>query len=187
MRSRQVLTLAVSAAVVLVSCSKPAGVGTTTGLGLAAQASSTPAQSQLRQPPAAYLPDGTQITLELAVSPEEHERGLMYRPHLAPNHGMLFLFDKPMIPGFWMKNTWIPLDMVFVDKGGVVVDVAKDVQPCRADPCPQYRPRSACAAVLEVAAGTATTHGVSRGVHLRFTGVEELARTPADGAPQADQ
>ncbi|MCG6962855.1 MAG: DUF192 domain-containing protein [Acidobacteria bacterium] len=178
MRSWQVLTLLLAAAAPLVSCSQPTAIGTTANAGPATQRPTPQALTHLEQPPAAVLPDGTRIDLELAITPEEHERGLMYRPHLAPDRGMLFLFDKPVVPDFWMKNTWVPLDMVFLGDDGLVVDIADNVQPCRADPCPEYSPRAACIAVLEIAGGTAAAHGVVRGAHIRLSGVEQFEKNP---------
>lgn len=179
MRLSPALSLTLVAAALVGSCSRPAAVGTTADAGRTVQRSAAQAPAHLRQPPVATLPDGTRIDLELAVTPEEHERGLMYRPHLAPERGMLFLFDKPLVPDFWMKNTLVPLDMVFIgDHDGVVVDIAEKVQPCRADPCPQYSPRVQCVAVLEIAAGSAAAHGVVRGAHLKFNGVEKFTETP---------
>lgn len=177
MRSSQVLAMTITTGALLVSCGRPAALGTRTDVGTTAQHATPVALSHLDQPPVAVLPDGTRIQLELAVTPAEHERGLMFRPHLASDRGMLFLFDQPLVPDFWMKNTLIPLDMVFIGSGGVVVDIAADVQPCRAEPCPQYSPRADCTAVLEVGAGTAAAHGVVRGAHLTFTGVKTLEKT----------
>jgi hypothetical protein len=77
-----------------------------------------------------------------------------------------------------MKNTWVPLDMVFLGDDGLVVDIADNVQPCRADPCPEYSPRAACIAVLEIAGGTAAAHGVVRGAHIRLSGVEQFEKNP---------
>lgn len=178
MRLSPVLSLSLVTAVLLGSCSRPAAVGTTADAGDTVRHSAAQAPAHLRQPPVAILPDGTRIELELAVTPEEHERGLMYRPHLAPERGMLFLFDKPLVPDFWMKNTLVPLDMVFIGNDGAVVDIAERVQPCHADPCPQYSPRAECVAVLEIAAGSAAAHGVVRGAHLKFNGVDKFTETP---------
>lgn len=177
MRSPQVLTLAFVTGVLLVSCGRPAALDTRTDVGATAQHATPIALSHLEQPPVAVLPDGTRIRLELAVTPAEHERGLMFRPHLASDRGMLFLFDKPLVPDFWMKNTLIPLDMVFIGSGGAVIDVAADVRPCHAEPCPQYSPRAACTAVLEVGAGTAAAHGAVRGAHLTFIGIKALEKS----------
>jgi uncharacterized membrane protein (UPF0127 family) len=64
--------------------------------------------------------------VELAVTPEEQEEGLMYRRSLAADAGMLFVFPKPQIADFWMKNTVLPLDMIFIRKTGVVDSIAEN-------------------------------------------------------------
>jgi uncharacterized membrane protein (UPF0127 family) len=122
--------------------------------------------------PSCLLPDGTHVTLEVAVSDQERMLGLMYRDQLPSDHGMLFIFEADGIWPFWMKNTFIPLDLVWLDASGKVVEVRADVQPCRMDPCPSYRPRSEARTVLEVNAGAAARHGIVTGSRLRFSGVE---------------
>lgn len=130
--------------------------------------------TKLLQPPTVTLPDGTAIKLELAETPEEHQRGLMFRPHLDADRGMLFLFDQVSYPSFWMKDTLIPLDMVFLDPAGKVTDVVASVPPCHSEPCQQYSPSKPSSAVLELNAGTAADHGIEPGVTLHFNGVPSL-------------
>lgn len=79
------------------------------------------------------------IDLEVANTPQEQEIGLMFRTELLPNRGMLFPFQPARSVSFWMKNTLIPLDMVFLHQG-IVQYVASQVPPCVADPCPSYGP-----------------------------------------------
>ena len=67
--------------------------------------------------------------VEIATTPRQHARGLMYRDHLADGHGMLFDFQPPRVIAMWMKNTHISLDMVFADENGRVVMVAPDTVP----------------------------------------------------------
>ncbi|MBE7637398.1 DUF192 domain-containing protein [Sneathiella sp. P13V-1] len=69
------------------------------------------------------------VHVELAKSPEERSEGLMYRTELAEGSGMLFDFEKPTIVYFWMKNTLIPLDMVFADTEGIVVKIHENAIP----------------------------------------------------------
>ena len=152
----------------LLACAHPSSTTAT------ASAPKETSADRLLRPPTVTLPDGTIIKLELAETPEEHQRGLMFRSHLDPDRGMLFLFDQEAYPSFWMKNTWIPLDMVFLDSGGTVTYVAASVPPCRAEPCPEYTPSKPSSAVLELNAGTAAHHGVAPGVTLRFQGVPSL-------------
>ena len=118
--------------------------------------------------PRAVLPDGSMIDLELAMTIEEISNGLMFRPSLPDSRGMLFLLDQPRVPSFWMKNMLIPLDLVFLDGTGAVVDVIADVPPCAADPCPNYPPSAPARAVLEINAGGAAAHGIDVGITLRF-------------------
>ena len=65
--------------------------------------------------PHVVLPDGSSIAVEVVADPESRARGLMYRPSLAENRGMLFLFPAPDVHSFWMKDTLIPLDMIWLD------------------------------------------------------------------------
>jgi uncharacterized membrane protein (UPF0127 family) len=118
--------------------------------------------------PHAVLPDGFTVDLELAVTPQEVTEGLMYRPSLPEERGMLFIFDADRYPAFWMKNTLISLDLVFLDGSGAVVDIVASVPPCASDPCPTYSPKNPARAVLEIVAGTAAAHGVEPGAAITF-------------------
>lgn len=117
------------------------------------------------------LPDGFQMKLELALTNEERATGLMFRDHLEPDWGMLFVFDTEGYWPFWMKNTLIPLDMLWLDRDGVVVEIKSPVEPCRLDPCPSFTPTAPGRAVLEMGAGVAARHGVKVGSRLKLTGV----------------
>ncbi len=161
-------------ALVLVLATLPLACSRSSSLAPPNSTSSSAETTALLQPPTVTLPDGTVITLELAETPEEHGRGLMFRSHLDPDRGMLFLFDQVGFPSFWMKDTWIPLDMVFLDPQGTVMDVAASVPPCRSEPCPEYTPSRPSSAVLELNAGTAAHHGIKPGVTLHFQGVSSL-------------
>jgi uncharacterized membrane protein (UPF0127 family) len=124
--------------------------------------------------PRAVLPDGVVIKLELAISQEEISQGLMFRPSLAADRGMLFLFEEERLPSFWMKNTLIALDIVFLDALGLVVDITRDAQPCKAEPCPQYLSKAPALAVLELAAGSA--HGLDVGARIEFRRVPDYPK-----------
>jgi uncharacterized membrane protein (UPF0127 family) len=117
------------------------------------------------------MPEGTRVHLELALSDEEKQLGLMFRDVLPADHGMLFIFDADGPLDFWMKNTFISLDFVWVSAAGEVVDVRAGVPPCRSDPCATYGSGKPARAVLEVNAGFAAAHGVRPGVQLRFENV----------------
>jgi uncharacterized membrane protein (UPF0127 family) len=108
------------------------------------------------------------IDIELALTPEEISSGLMFRPSLPENRGMLFILDQPRLPAFWMKNMLISLDLVFLDGAGTVIDIIADVPPCPAEPCPNYPPSSPALAVLEVGAGVAAAHGLEIGSVVTF-------------------
>lgn len=122
--------------------------------------------------PVATLPDGFKVTLEMAETEDEVMQGLMFRSHLPEDRGMLFLFHTSRVPSFWMKNTLIPLDIIFLDPDGTVVDIAFNARPCKAEPCPQYVPKGPAQAVLEVGAGVAEAHGVTTGSRIGFQRVK---------------
>jgi uncharacterized membrane protein (UPF0127 family) len=142
-----------------------------------------PTTSEISIPalPRTTLPDGTRVSLELAITSEEIGRGLMFRPSLPDDRGMLFLFNADRVASFWMKNTIIPLDLVFLDREGRVVDLIENARPCPADPCPQYVPDRPTRAVLELAAGSAARHGVAVGQELPIENVEGYpVQSPAE-------
>jgi uncharacterized membrane protein (UPF0127 family) len=101
------------------------------------------------------FPDGRVFLAEVADTPAERARGLMYRERLEPKLGMVFVFEEPDLHSFWMKNTHISLDILWLDRWGRVVHIERGVPPCVEEPCPGYTPLRAAAGVLEVAAGQA--------------------------------
>jgi len=109
-------------------------------------------------------PAGNQISVqvELAVTPQEQEKGLMFRQNLEPGKGMLFIFDRPKILGFWMKNTLIPLDILYFDTKGDFVSF-REMEPCTADPCSTYSSFAEALYALEVPKGFANEHKVGIG------------------------
>ena len=106
-------------------------------------------------------------TVEIADTDAEWERGLMFRVHMADSHGMLFVFPDAQPRYFWMKNTLIPLDIIFFDARKRLINVSADTPPCRADPCPTYASAAPAKYVLELNAGTAAKLGLKPGD--RFT------------------
>jgi uncharacterized membrane protein (UPF0127 family) len=112
------------------------------------------------------------VDVEIAANDETREQGLMYRDSLAPGKGMIFLFTATGEYPFWMKNTLIPLDLIWIDDQKRVVHVASDVPPCRADPCTSYPPHAPARSVLELAGGSARTHRVVAGSQLRFERID---------------
>ena len=126
------------------------------------------ARSDLRTSPTVVVPAaGRDVTfhVELARTPPEHERGLMYRGHLDADAGMLFLFDRPSVLTFWMKNTLIPLDMLFIDADRKIVGIVESAEPqtltSRQVPLPsQY--------VLEIGGGLSARLGIRPGATVQF-------------------
>ena len=147
-----------------------------------AETVSTPASTALKRTralPKVVLPNGRRLTLELALTQDEIGQGLMFRNSLPEYRGMLFLFSQERVPSFWMKNTLIPLDMVFLSPNGIIVDVILNAQPCTGEPCPQYVPKAKALAVLEVAAGVAERQGLEEGIRLDFLRVPDFPRRVA--------
>jgi hypothetical protein len=98
--------------------------------------------------------------IELALTEPQRERGLMYRKQLGPYEGMLFDFHREMPVSFWMKNTLIPLDMVFIGADGVVKHVHANAVPLSTDTVPSMYP---VRAVLEINGGSARLLGIKPG------------------------
>ena len=124
--------------------------------------------------PRVIFPDKFVVHIETAADEPTRAQGLMYRDQLAPDRGMLFFFAQSGDYPFWMKNTLIPLDMIWIDDQRRIVHVAPNVQPCRADPCPSVPAGGNARYVLEVAAGVAARHGLANGQTLRFEGLENV-------------
>ena len=117
-------------------------------------------------------PSGSTIQAELADTPFKRATGLMYRDHLKKDHGMLFVFGQPHAWSFWMKNTKIALDLIWLDDKKRVVHIERNVPICTKadDSCPQYRPTSEDAVfVLEIAGGAAASYKIEKGSTLQFT------------------
>jgi uncharacterized protein len=98
----------------------------------------------------------------------------MFRDKLASDRGMIFFFPATGNYPFWMKNTLIPLDMIWIDDQHKIVHIAHGVPPCKADPCPGVPPNADARYVLEVAAGVAARHVLANGQVLRFEGLENV-------------
>ncbi|MFO6463535.1 DUF192 domain-containing protein [Jannaschia sp. KMU-145] len=102
--------------------------------------------------------------VELALTPEDQSRGLMFREEMARMSGMLFVYPQTREVGFWMRNTLIPLDMIFVDEAGRVVKVHADAVPLDET---VIRSGAPTRGVLELNAGMAATLGIDVGDELR--------------------
>ncbi|BAY21028.1 hypothetical protein NIES2100_07730 [Calothrix sp. NIES-2100] len=115
----------------------------------------------------AIVPNGTKIQLEVAQTPKQQEIGLMYRKSLPNNQGMLFKFPSPQPAKFWMKNTLIPLDMVFM-QNGVVKYIQTSAPPCTSDPCPSYGPNVLIDTVIELRSGRSSELGLKVGDSIQI-------------------
>ncbi|ALF55059.1 hypothetical protein ACX27_23095 [Nostoc piscinale CENA21] len=102
----------------------------------------------------AVVPNGTTIELEVAVTQEQQAKGLMNRPALPDNRGMLFKFPSAQPVQFWMKNVPVPLDMVFL-QNGVIKYIQASAPPCASEPCATYGPNVPIDTVIELRAGRA--------------------------------
>lgn len=80
---------------------------------------------------------GNTIKVEIADSDSERQQGLMFREYMPEDHGMLFIFEEEGMKGFWMKNTLISLDMIFIGADGVITDIHQ-ADPCTTEICPVY-------------------------------------------------
>jgi len=106
------------------------------------------------------------FTVEVARTAEQQEHGLMERRALAPDAGMLFPFDPPRPASFWMRNTLIPLDMLFVRPDGTIARVAADAVPMSETPIAVEEPMTA---VLELRGGRAAELGIHAGDRVSWS------------------
>lgn len=101
-----------------------------------------------------------QITVEVAESPSDKAKGLMFRRTLGDQEGMLFLYTEPQDVAMWMRNTYLPLDMVFIDKFGTVVQIAERTVPFSEE---RIESGGAVLAVLEINGGLSERLGLKPG------------------------
>ncbi|WP_414637013.1 DUF192 domain-containing protein [Arenimonas sp.] len=112
---------------------------------------------------------GQRFNVEIADAEAERNRGLMFRDQMAPTAGMLFVYDAERPLAFWMKNTRIPLDILYFDAERRLVSARTGVPPCSlGDRCPPYPSTAPALYVLELNAGTAARLGVTEGDELVF-------------------
>lgn len=161
------LAMTAAAALFPLACTKPQPAAT-------APATTQAAASPVATGPRIVFPDNYEVRLEIAADDETRQQGLMYRDRLPEATGMIFIFPQAGEFPFWMKNTLIPLDLIWIDAGHKIVHVARDVPPCKADPCPNYPPNATASYVLEVAAGVAAQHHLAEGQMLRFEGLDHV-------------
>jgi len=113
-------------------------------------------------------PETHRFSVELALTPAEQSRGLMFRPALPEGHGMLFVYPEPRRAQFWMKNTMIPLDMIFIDDTGRIESIAAQTLPYSLQP---HSSEGRVRAILEINGGRAEALGLGPGmqaVHPAF-------------------
>ena len=109
---------------------------------------------------------GKSFAVEIADTREKQALGLMFRDEMPAGEGMLFIFPDEAPRSFWMKNTRIPLDIMYFDKDMNMVSISADTQPCRVSRCPSYPSIAPAKYVLELNAGTASELGVGPGDRL---------------------
>lgn len=116
------------------------------------------------------IPNGTLIQAELADTALKRAQGLMFREHLADDRGMLFIFGDAQPWTFWMKNTKIPLDIIWMDAKKTIVHIERNVPICtrQDDGCPQYHSEEGALYVLELGGGRAAALQLQRGMKLSF-------------------
>ena len=105
------------------------------------------------------------FTVEVAETAEQQSRGLMYRESLAPDRGMIFVYDTPRVASFWMRNTYIPLDMIFIRADGTIARIEENTLPLSETPYSSLEPVTT---VFEIAGGRAAELGISEGDTVRF-------------------
>jgi uncharacterized protein len=111
---------------------------------------------------------GERFMVEVASDDRSRMRGLMFRDELPRDHGMLFVFEQELPLAFWMKNTRIPLDILYFDGQRRLVSVSANAPPCTTPYCPQYPSTGPARYVLELNAGLADELGLATGAVLRI-------------------
>ena len=143
--------------------------------GAGTEAQAPPAPSAEPAPPAAprvvLLPAGADpiaVRVEIASTEDERRRGLMFRQHLEPDAGMLFLFERPDRLSFWMRNTYVALDLIFIEPSLRVLGVVENATPMTDTP---RFVAGQSQFVLEVNAGFSRRNGINPGTAVRFEGL----------------
>lgn len=138
--------------------------------------SASPAQANVAIPRVVIAPPGRDpiaVRVEVARTIPQRQRGLMFREQMDDDAGMVFLFEQPQQLAFWMHNTFIPLDMIFIRADMTVLGVVENAEP-RTDDSRQVQGQSQY--VLEVNAGFARKHGIGAGNLVKFEGIEGVGR-----------
>lgn len=119
---------------------------------------------------------GETIDIEIAETDAARQRGLMFRQKMGYDRGMLFIFERSDTTGFWMKNTPLPLDIMFVDADSTIINIARRTTPYSED---NIYPERAKKYVVEVRGGFSAMHGIEPGMTVRWTRDD----APDDGTP----
>lgn len=114
------------------------------------------------------FPSGIKIEAEVADTPEKRSLGLMFRKHLDPDHGMIFIFPEADYHRFWMKNCFFEMDIIWLDEKKRIVYHEKNLPPCREDPCPSYGPSTKALYVIEAVGGFFKRIGLKNGMKVEF-------------------
>ncbi|PYS94655.1 MAG: hypothetical protein DMF50_12110 [Acidobacteria bacterium] len=115
------------------------------------------------------FPSGRLFVAEIADTPERQTEGYMFRREVGESDAMIFVFPESGVHPFWMKNTLVPLDMIWMDEDFGVLSIEASAPPCKADPCPGYGPLRKARYVLEVRGGTAGKERLKTGDRLRIS------------------
>ncbi len=115
------------------------------------------------------------VGLEVVASPAKIQRGLMHRRHLPPKRGMLFVFASERVRSFWMKNTLIPLDMLFVKEDMTIAGIERDTVPLSLDSRSIGIPTRY---VIEVNGGFTAKHGIEAGSRVTLKKLPEITNAP---------
>ena len=140
------------------------------------------------EPPAVIpltLPSGKVLQTEVMIKDEDRAMGLMFRPSLPLDHGMLFLFERPDFRGIWMKNCKFPIDILWLDAEHKIVHLAEKVPPCTAKVdanCEVYYPIARASYVVELNAGQARREKALVGSTVTFKLPEEGLLIKSGGA-----
>jgi len=111
---------------------------------------------------------GVSLNVEVADTPYMLGRGLMFRQKMFIDSGMLFVFPQPQELKFWMKNTLMPLDMIFISENFTIVNIAENAQPCVSESCKIYSSIAPAKYTIETNAGFVRTNGIKVGDSVRI-------------------
>lgn len=170
MNRKFVKIFGLSLAIALLGCTSSPSIGAPPDVNeaIVAQAIDRPQSLPLT---AQFEANGQTIRLEEARTPRQREIGLMFRRRLGANRGMLFTFDSAQPLRFWMRNTLIPLDMVFL-RNGVIQGIVRSAPPCTTPTCPTYGPDAPSNQVIELRGGRAAQLRLRVGQRLEIRSIE---------------